>query len=138
MNNRGFTLIELILVITIIAITAVVALPSFIDVRLNAEAVAKDGVAGAVQTGIVLYQAKDLLDGGFGGYPAALDSVGANRECSAANPCFTEVLTGGLTDESWLKVNDREYQFSYGDNFAPETYKYDPNTGLFTLQVFIY
>ena len=47
-HQKGFTLIELIIVIVIIAILAAVAIPKFLDLQEDAKKAAAQGVAGAL------------------------------------------------------------------------------------------
>ncbi|TAN60387.1 type II secretion system protein, partial [bacterium] len=47
-NKKGFTMIELVMVIVILGILAAIAVPRFIDLRSDAEKATAKGVAGAI------------------------------------------------------------------------------------------
>jgi MSHA pilin protein MshA len=47
-NQKGFTLIELVVIIVILGILAVIAIPKFVDISAEANAAALQGVAGGM------------------------------------------------------------------------------------------
>ncbi len=49
-QQRGFTLIELVMVIVILGILAAVAIPKFVDFKGDAETAALQGVVGAISS----------------------------------------------------------------------------------------
>ncbi len=48
--QRGFTLIELVMVIVILGVLAAIAIPKFVDLKGDARQAALDGVAGALSS----------------------------------------------------------------------------------------
>ena len=68
-NKNGFTLIELIIVMVILGITAAVAVPRYLDSIANAEKSAEDAVLSAIQAGLKQYANNSLLENGRASWP---------------------------------------------------------------------
>lgn len=131
-NQKGFTLIELVLVITILGILAVAALPSFIDISTNARQSSMSGVVGAVRSGSALFRSNDLVQNGPpGNWPGALDAVAAGSQSTAA-PFFGNVLQAPVADPAWAKAaaDANQYIFTIGGGQSC-TYTYAPAAGTF-------
>lgn len=128
-KSKGFTMVELVLVIAILGILAVAALPTFISVTSEARNASRDGVAAAVRTGVMLYRGNRIAYGLTDVYPANLTGASV-AACSVANPCFGNALTDPVTDGAWAVtvVNDT---FTYTNGGTVTTYDYTSATGTF-------
>ncbi len=60
-SEAGFTLIELVMTISILGILATMALPRFVDLSGAANASVEQATIGAIQTGIELQKLKEVL-----------------------------------------------------------------------------
>jgi prepilin-type N-terminal cleavage/methylation domain-containing protein len=84
--QRGFTLIELVMVIVILGVLAAVAIPKFVDLGSDAKAAALLGVVGGINSAsAVNYAARSVTTGNGSG------TAGATCQTAAGN-----ILQGGV------------------------------------------
>ena len=83
MKNSGFTLIELVVVITILGILAVVAAPRFVNLTSDAQASVIHNISGNLKAGIDFALLKDEIAGGNGD---PIDYNGNTITFTAGNP----------------------------------------------------
>ena len=62
-TQKGFTLIELVVVIVILGILAATAAPKFIDLTSDAKVSVMKGVEGSIESAISMVHAKAIIDG---------------------------------------------------------------------------
>jgi len=77
--QRGFTLIELVMVIVILGVLAAVAIPKFVDLKADAVAAATQGVAGALSSGTSINYAAAQARGNTGTGVVKVDTCEAAK-----------------------------------------------------------
>ena len=98
-NQKGFTIVELVVVIIILGILAATALPRFIDVSDDAHVSVVDGVKGALATSISQGRAIWIAKGKPDSY--AMDSTTVYADTTLGYPRSTTAAgaTGMVTSE---------------------------------------
>lgn len=84
--QRGFTLIELVMVIVILGVLAAVAIPKFVDLQVEARAAALQGVVGGINSASAVNYAARSASGSKGVATTGLT-------CTAA---ATAIMQGGI------------------------------------------
>lgn len=89
-KQKGFSLIELLIVVAIILIIAAIAIPNLLRSKMAANEASAVGSMRTLNTAAVTYATT------YGGYPAALSNVGpATPATSTAADLVDSVLAGG-------------------------------------------
>ena len=66
-KSKGFTIIELVVVIVILGILAATAAPKFIDLTGDAKKSAMEGVQGSIESAVSIMHAKALVNNAASG-----------------------------------------------------------------------
>lgn len=122
-RQRGFTLLELMIVLALVVIIAAIAIPSMKEAKINADEASAVASIRAINTAEVSYEAT------YGGYAETLSNLGG------ADPCTKSSETACLLDESLAGGVKSGYRFaavggnasgggntSYVVGAAPEVY----------------
>lgn len=130
----GFTLIEVMLVILIMALLSIMVLPKIINLVTPAKEASRDHIIASVRSGVSLQKINSIneatptganpstLDGHGGPYPVTCDT-------SISPKCFDGVIDSGVTDGRWQKTSDKKYVFD--PNGLNQEYRYNVENGTF-------
>ena len=103
-KEKGFTMIELVMVIVIIGILAAIAIPRFLDLRTNARQAACQQSGGALRAAISNFYASNMI----------------NNPGDTATPwpdsCSWAVLSPYIQSWPANPISGGTWEVSYGDN----------------------
>lgn len=132
-RSKGFTLIELVMVIALLGVLAIVAIPTYQSISTQSAAVnARNAVVSAVQTALSNKAAQDVAAGNAIAYPANLDGISAGFPVTAsiANPMFNDpsILKNGVVS-GWRKLSAQCYESNAES--PVKTFSYTSASGTF-------
>jgi len=129
-QNKGFTLVEVVIVLTVMALLSVAALPRIINIITQSKKGSRDHIVAAVRSGIHLAKISSVSETQpLGAYPF-LDS-GALGTCNTMGvQCFCAAMAESqcVMDGRWRKTASNTWAYDQGGS-ADSTFTYNMFNG---------
>ncbi|MDD5618456.1 MAG: prepilin-type N-terminal cleavage/methylation domain-containing protein [Candidatus Omnitrophica bacterium] len=110
-SNKGFTLVEIMIVVAIIILLAAIAIPNLLRARLNANEAAAIAALRTLSSSMESYRAAQTSPT----YPTALTDL------STASPAYIDSTLGGGAKQGYSFVYTRVNANQYSVNAVPIT-----------------
>ena len=123
-NQKGFTLIELIMVTIILGILAAVAIPRYASTVDKAEAAAEDAVISSIKAGLETYAVEQLMDNGRRSWP---DNPFDGLDTKPAGYDATDVDDADTDGEWTFNTTTKKITHQRNDN-SRVAWQYDEGT----------
>lgn len=107
--KKGFTLIELIMVIIILGILSIIVMPRFVDLQAQAKVSASKGVLGSIRSAISMTYGNNLVHGVTPAVPQNIDPSMFNENKIPVEP---------LTDSNAVTFVSSSEEISNGAGWA--------------------
>lgn len=104
MNRRGFTLVELIMVIVILGIIAAISIPKYVDLSSQAKTAAAKGAIGTIRAAVAIKYAENAANGSAS-YPSSLTGAlfaDGNVPTNPLSPESNAVVTSYNGTGGWV------------------------------------
>jgi len=141
-TQKGFTLIELVMVIVILGILAAVAIPKFADLTSRAETSAEEGIIGGLRSALSVYASDQVSSGAAQSlwypknpfdavqdYPTSLDTLVQTKPDFAGTPADRNIWRAdGAPNEAVTVI-----WHSWKDGITMHSWRYDTLDGTLSL-----